>query len=79
MGTLLTNEKVSLSVTEDCPKAVGFQIASYPTIPLLIEDLWRKRNSILRLFFSRNILSHPFPVVLITCYVHLLKVNLVGL
>lgn len=57
---------------------LNFQTASYPTVLLLIEDLWREGNSILRLFFTRDILSHPFPVVFITCYVHLLKINLVG-
>lgn len=58
---------------------LNFQTAPYPTVPLLIEDLWREGNSILRLFFTWDILSHPFPVVLIACYVHLLEVNLVGL
>lgn len=58
---------------------LNFQTASYPTIPLLVEDLWREGNSILRLFFTWDILSHPFPVVFVTCYVHLLKINLVGL
>lgn len=77
--TLPTHGKESLSMKEDYLKVFKFPNSSYPTVPLLVEDLWREGNSILRLFFTWDIFSHPFPVVFITCYVHLLKVNLVGL